>query len=159
MATFLRPSPKAVVGRDGLLLVVRNRSQQDPAGEWSLLPGGGITVAPGGLLWIREYLPAHHEFTHLGQPGHAIGSVFEADVVGQPAARHRGEPPSDRIGMGRPGPPGGSAPRSTGIDRTDTRLRRECRLRPGVPRGRELMVLGGLAFWALRVSVDGRFLR
>ncbi len=86
---------------NGLLLVTLNRSPQDPAGEWLLLPGGGqrpgedlhatlrrevaeetgLAVEPGRLLWLREYIPAHHEFAHLEEPEHAIEFMFEAEVV------------------------------------------------------------------------------
>ncbi|MBU1866627.1 MAG: NUDIX domain-containing protein, partial [Actinobacteria bacterium] len=96
MASFLRPSSKSVVVRRGLLLVTRNRSRRDSEGEWLLLPGGGqhpgedlhatlrrevseetgITVAPGRLLWIREYIPAHHEFAHFSEQDHAIEFMF-----------------------------------------------------------------------------------
>ena len=103
MASILRPSSKAVVLSDGLLLVTRNRSSRDPDGEWLLLPGGGqrpgedllatlrrevreetgIEVEPGRLLWVREYIPSNHEFAHFGDQEHAIECMFEAKVVGE----------------------------------------------------------------------------
>ncbi|MCB2224544.1 MAG: NUDIX domain-containing protein [Actinobacteria bacterium] len=102
MPRILRPSAKAVVLRDACLLVTRNLSADDPDGEWLLLPGGGQrpgedlgaalvrevaeetghVVEPGRLLWVREYIPEHHEFAHFDEQEHAIEFMFEASVTG-----------------------------------------------------------------------------
>lgn len=106
MAKTLRPSAKAVVVRDGTLLVTRNLSERDGDGEWLLLPGGGqrpgetlpealirevaeetgCLVRPGRLLWIREYIGAHHDFAYFNDQEHVIDFMFESRVVGQSSA-------------------------------------------------------------------------
>ena len=119
MAIVIRPSAKAVVVRDGRLLVTRNLAEQDTDGEWLLLPGGGqrpgetlpdalirevseetgFVVRPGRLLWIREYITAHHEFAHFDDQQHHIEFMFEAAAVGRgPADRVRPRP--GRMGLG-----------------------------------------------------------
>jgi 8-oxo-dGTP diphosphatase len=115
VAIVLRPSVKAVVVRDGRLLVTRNLAEQDAAGEWLLLPGGGQrpgetlpdalirevaeetghVVRPGRLLWVREYISAHHEFAHFSGQEHQIEFVFEAEAVGRGPET---EPDLDQVG-------------------------------------------------------------
>ena len=102
MTLRLRNSAKAVVVRDGCLLVQRNSSPQDPEGDWMLLPGGGqepgeplvdtvrrevfeetgFEIVVGPLLWIREYIGAHHEFAHFNSEEHQIEFMFGATIVG-----------------------------------------------------------------------------
>ena len=115
MPANLRPSAKAVVLRDGRLLVTRNLSEQDPAGEWLLLPGGGqragedlhrtlirevgeetgFEVRPGRLLWIREYIGAHHEFADFDSGSHQIDFMFAAEPLAQFGAS---EPDDHQVG-------------------------------------------------------------
>ncbi len=115
MAGTQRPSSKAVVLRGPSLLVTRNRSDQDPAGEWLLLPGGGARhgedlraalirevgeetgyeVRPRRLLWVREYIGAHHEFAAFDRGEHQIEFMFEAEVIGRFAAT---EPDPAQVG-------------------------------------------------------------
>ncbi|HSG79251.1 MAG TPA: NUDIX domain-containing protein [Acidimicrobiia bacterium] len=98
----LRNSAKAVIVRDGRLLVTDNRSPDDPEGRWLLLPGGGqqagetlvealrrevleetgFEVVVGSLLWIREYIGAHHEFALYDAGEHQIEFMFSAEIVG-----------------------------------------------------------------------------
>ena len=98
----LRNSAKAVIVRDGRLLVTDNRSPDDPEGRWLLLPGGGqrpgetlsetlcrevleetgFEVAVGPLLWIREYIGSHHEFALYDAGEHQIEFMFSAEIVG-----------------------------------------------------------------------------
>lgn len=115
MPTELRPSAKAVVVRDARLLVTRNYSDLDPGGEWLLLPGGGqhpgedlhdalirevaeetgYEVRPGRLLWIREYISAHHEFAEFDAGSHQIDFMFEATLLAQFAST---EPDDHQVG-------------------------------------------------------------
>jgi 8-oxo-dGTP diphosphatase len=101
-ASRLRNSAKAVIVADGRLLVTDNRSPTDPEGRWLLLPGGGqhpgetlhdalrrevveetgFEVAVGPLLWIREYIGAHHEFALYASDEHQIEFMFAAEIVG-----------------------------------------------------------------------------
>jgi len=89
----IRNSAKAVVVRDGRLLVTIN---QDRDGTFYLLPGGGqergetlaqalvrecleetgIHVGVGDLLFAREYLSAHHEFAAYESDEHQIEFMF-----------------------------------------------------------------------------------
>ncbi len=91
-----------MVLRDGQLLVTRNRSPEDPAGDWLLLPGGGQhpgetladavrreveeeaghRIEPLRLLWIREYIGSHHEFALYAAGEHQLEFMFECRVVG-----------------------------------------------------------------------------
>ena len=102
MSIRLRNSAKAVIVRDGELLVTRNRSADDPAGDWLLLPGGGqhpgetltgalrrevaeetgYAVEPLRLLWIREYIGSRHEFALYDAGEHQIEFMFECRIVG-----------------------------------------------------------------------------
>ena len=89
----LRPSAKAIIIRDGALLVLRMR---DEVGPWYLLPGGGVDfgetlhdalhrecreeigcdVEVGELRFVREYISAHHEFAHEEPDAHQIEYMF-----------------------------------------------------------------------------------
>ena len=102
MSIRLRNSAKAVGIRDGELLVTRNRSADDPAGDWLLLPGGGqhpgetladavrrevaeetgYVVEPLRLLWIREYIGSRHEFAFYDAGEHQIEFMFECRILG-----------------------------------------------------------------------------
>jgi ADP-ribose pyrophosphatase YjhB (NUDIX family) len=104
----LRNSAKAVIVRDGCLLVTDNRSPQDPEGRWLLLPGGGqrpgetlhealhrevaeetgYEVAVGPLLWIREYIGSNHEFALFDAGEHQIEFMFAAEIVGGSGEPH-----------------------------------------------------------------------
>ena len=75
----IRNSAKAIVIREGKLLVIKNR---DAEGDWYILPGGGqhhnetlhqalqrecyeeigVGVTVGPLRFIREYIGKNHEF-------------------------------------------------------------------------------------------------
>lgn len=90
----IRNSIKAVILRDGYVLLTRNR---DDWGEFYLFPGGGqepgetmadalvrecreeidTEVHIGRLLWVREYIGAHHEFAAWDGDVHQIEFMFE----------------------------------------------------------------------------------
>lgn len=96
-----RPSAKAVVVRDGKLLVTRNRTPGDHRPDWHIFPGGGqepgetldqalvrevreetgIEVRPGPLLWVRELIAAYRKEFPFNPEEHAIEFMFAADYV------------------------------------------------------------------------------
>ncbi|MCR4391419.1 MAG: NUDIX domain-containing protein [Candidatus Acetothermia bacterium] len=91
----IRTAAKAIVIRDGRLLVTVNR---DPDGVFYLLPGGGqepgetllqalrrecreeigADVEIGDLVFVREYIGAQHEFTDHDGDVHQIELLFVA---------------------------------------------------------------------------------
>ena len=105
----LRPSAKAIIIRDGSLLVLRMRDEE---ALWYLLPGGGVEfgetlhealrrecreelgveVEIGPLRFVREYIAAHHEFAHEGD-AHQVEYMFICRIVGQ-----NGDCPLDAVG-------------------------------------------------------------
>ena len=96
-----RPSAKAVVIRDGLLLTTRNRTPGDARPDWYILPGGGqipgetldvalvrevreetgIEVVPGPLLWVRELIIALRHDPPFDPAEHALEFMFQAEFV------------------------------------------------------------------------------
>lgn len=105
--TRLRPSAKAVIVRDGRLLVTRNSSPGDPAGEWHILPGGGqrpgetladtlrrevleetgLTVEPVRMLWVRELIVEADSDLRwtMNTDEHPIEFMFEARLIDEGA--------------------------------------------------------------------------
>jgi 8-oxo-dGTP diphosphatase len=95
-----RPSAKAVVVRDGRLLVTRNRTPDDPRPDWHIFPGGGqepgeslvaalvrevreetgVEIVPGPLLWVRELTSAMAGAGYPGDPAeHVLEFMFAAE--------------------------------------------------------------------------------
>ena len=92
-----RNSIKAVIIREGMLLVTRN---QDPLGEFLLLPGGGqrfgetmvealqrecreelgAEIIVHDLLGIREYIGSHHEFAEYDAHVHQVEIMFQCEL-------------------------------------------------------------------------------
>ncbi len=90
-----RNSSKAVVIRDGRVLLTRNRAGEE---DFHLLPGGGqrfgetlhetlvrevleetgYSVEPGRLLLVREYIAANHEFAEEEGDVHQVEHIFRA---------------------------------------------------------------------------------
>src|SRR5687767_12903490 len=94
---MIRVSAKAVIVRDGKLLVIACR---DSAGEFYMLPGGGqdkfeslpealrrecreeigTDVEVGELLFVRDYIGRNHEFAGSEQETHAVEIMFACSV-------------------------------------------------------------------------------
>jgi len=94
-----RVSVKAVVVQDGRLLVIR---KDRGGGPFYVLPGGGqhrgepldralvreaeeetgLELRLGKLLFVRDYIAAHHEFADDTPNLHAVQLMFECQVVG-----------------------------------------------------------------------------
>ncbi len=89
----IRTAPKAIIVRDGKLLVTCNRDEE---GLFYLLPGGGqqpaetlaealrrecleeigAKIEVGELLFVREYIGSHHEFAEFEGDVHQIEFMF-----------------------------------------------------------------------------------
>lgn len=103
-----RPSAKAVVIRDGRVLVTRNRTPGDHRPDWHIFPGGGqhpgetldralvrevreetgIEIRPGRLLWVRELIAALRPEFPFDPADHAIEFMFEAEFVADHGDAH-----------------------------------------------------------------------
>lgn len=100
----VRNSAKAIILREGKLLVTRNL---DPWGDWYVLPGGGqrpgetlhealrrecreeigAEVEIGPLVAVREYLGSRHEFAEYDSEVHRVEFMFACSLAdGQPLA-------------------------------------------------------------------------
>lgn len=93
----LRNSAKAVIIKNGELLVTENRSMGT---VWYLLPGGGqkhgetitdalirecieelsIPVIPLDLLFIRDYISRNHEFAAEDADAHQVEFMFRCEI-------------------------------------------------------------------------------
>lgn len=103
-----RPSAKAVVVRDGRVLLTRNRTPGDHRPDWHILPGGGqhpgetldltlvrevreetgIEIVPGRLLWVRELIAALRPEFPFDPADHAIEFMFQAEFVADHGDAH-----------------------------------------------------------------------
>ncbi|MSP13093.1 MAG: NUDIX domain-containing protein [Chloroflexi bacterium] len=112
----IRNSAKAIIIADGQLLVVKHA---DAAGDWYLLPGGGqhhgetlvdavrrecfeelgIEVQVGRLLYIREYIGAHHEFAGEDGESHQVEFMFTCQIPGGVSVTGGAEPDHGQIGV------------------------------------------------------------
>lgn len=92
-SSAVRTAARAVLLRDGALLVVRIRTQE---GEFLVLPGGGqehgetltdtvrrevmeelgLTVTPRGLMYVREYVGKNHAMHRIHGHFHQVEAVF-----------------------------------------------------------------------------------
>jgi ADP-ribose pyrophosphatase YjhB (NUDIX family) len=95
---ILRNSAKAIIIRDGRLLVIRNI---DTDGDFHILPGGGqrfgetlgealkrecleeagASVRVGRLRLVREYIGKNHEFASDDGEAHQLEFMFECELV------------------------------------------------------------------------------
>ena len=93
----IRNSAKAIIIRDGSLLLIRNQNHE---GDWYILPGGGQNpgeslcealqrecleeigthVQIGEVRLIREYIGKHHEFAQYHGEVHQVEFMFECQV-------------------------------------------------------------------------------
>ena len=100
MADCVRVSVKAIVLLDGRILLAKHR---DSEGVWYCLPGGGqehgetveaalvrecaeetgLRVVPGHLLFVRDYIAAHHEFADEDQGAHQIELMFRCELANE----------------------------------------------------------------------------
>lgn len=89
----IRNSAKAVIIRDGKLLVIRNTTDGQ---NWYLLPGGGqnhaeslkdalkrecmeeasIVVEVGDIIFVRDYISRNHEFAETENDAHQVEFMF-----------------------------------------------------------------------------------
>ncbi len=112
----IRNSAKAIIIKDGALLVIQKR---DTDGDYYILPGGGqhyyetltdavrrevkeetsLDIKVDELIFIREYLSEHHEFSASEPEAHQIEFMFSCKTDGQSQARIGEEPDSDQIGI------------------------------------------------------------
>jgi 8-oxo-dGTP diphosphatase len=93
----IRNSAKAIIIRDGCLLLIRNRNEE---GDWHTLPGGGqnhgetlrealqrecqeeigVRVEIGELRLVREYIGRNHEFAEHDGEAHQVEFMFECRI-------------------------------------------------------------------------------
>ena len=110
----VRVSAKAIVIRDGRLLVLRNR---DENGDWYMLPGGGqehgetlpvalarecleevgCTVTVGRVRFVRDYIARHHEFAYAEPEVHQVEVMFDCGLASEPCMG--GKPDSMQTGI------------------------------------------------------------
>lgn len=110
-AERFRPSAKAVVVRDGHVLLTRNRTPGDRRPDWHIFPGGGqhpgetldltlvrevreetgIEIRPGRLLWVRELIAALRPEFPFDPADHAIEFMFEAEFVADHGDAHEAD--------------------------------------------------------------------
>ena len=105
LRAVLRNSARAIVIRDGRILLTRN---EDASGPYYLLPGGGqkpgetlhdalrrecleetcAEVSVGPLLFVREYIGARHEFAEFDKGLHQVEFMFLCSLAAGAEARH-----------------------------------------------------------------------
>ena len=96
----IRNSAKAVIIKDGRLLLTKNK---DDFGYFYLLPGGGVEsgenlhealirecmeevsahIEIGEILFIRDYIGKNHEFAEWDADVHQIEFMFECRVLNE----------------------------------------------------------------------------
>jgi 8-oxo-dGTP diphosphatase len=94
----VRVSVKAIVLVDGRILLARHR---DRHGNWYSLPGGGqehgetleeavrrecleetgFRIRLGPLLFVRDYIAAHHEFAEEDPGAHQVELMFQCQLL------------------------------------------------------------------------------
>jgi ADP-ribose pyrophosphatase YjhB (NUDIX family) len=107
----VRLSVKAIIVRDGKLLVLRCR---DAEGDWYMLPGGGqehgetvhealrrecveevgYDVRVDRLRYVRDYIAKNHEFAAEEGDVHGVELMFECEIAsgdGVPTLVDRGQ--------------------------------------------------------------------
>ncbi|MBQ7332285.1 MAG: NUDIX domain-containing protein [Opitutales bacterium] len=112
----IRVAARAVIVRDGKLLVVILR---DDSGPFYILPGGGqkhgetlaeavrrecseelgIAVRPGKMLYIREYIGRNHAFKARHKAFHQVEVVFECEIENEDNIGHGSEEDKRQVGF------------------------------------------------------------
>jgi len=112
----IRTAGRAIVIDEGRLLVTVNRDKQ---GTFYLLPGGGqhhgetladslvrecreetgAAVEVGDLLFVRDYIGAHHEFKNSEPEIHQIELMFRCRLLPGEAPRNGSVPDSWQTGV------------------------------------------------------------
>ena len=112
----IRNSAKAIIIRDGMLLVTVNR---DASSIYYLLPGGGqrhgetlhqtlrrecreeigAEVQIGQLVLVREYLGKNHEFAEHDYDIHQIEFMFECGIPSTDTIEMGSDPDEPQTGM------------------------------------------------------------
>ena len=107
----IRNAVKAIIYRDGKLLVIR---KQDTQGAFAALPGGGqkkgetlvqvlkrecleelgARVKVGDLVYVRDYISANHAPYHPDMPLHKVEFYFLCEIKGKMdlGSGHRPDP-------------------------------------------------------------------
>jgi 8-oxo-dGTP diphosphatase len=113
---YVRVSVKAIITVEGRLLVTKNA---DAEGYYYLLPGGGqehgetlvaalqrecmeeigVQVRVGPLLYVREYIGAHHEFKAHDAHFHQVEVVFSCQLLDGQVPANGTLPDTDQIAV------------------------------------------------------------
>lgn len=116
MTRQVRVSAKAIVVQDGRVLLVRNH---DADGDWYCLPGGGqahgealadalkrecleeigCRVIVGRVLFVRDYIAAHHEFAVQDLGAHQVEIMFECQLAPASAPQVGDDPDGMQTGV------------------------------------------------------------
>ena len=111
----VRVASRAVIVRDGKLLVVILR---DESGPFYILPGGGqnhgetladtvcrecleelgVAVLPRRLLYLREYIGKNHAFRARHKAFHQVEAVFECELGNADNIGHGAEEDKRQVG-------------------------------------------------------------
>ncbi len=117
MENTMRNSAKAIIVRDGRLLVTVNRG--DKGGEFYILPGGaqnfgetlhealqrecieeiGTNVDIRDLVFVREYIGKHHEFAGFDRHVHQVEFMFLCAVTDDASVRQGTLPDPKQFGV------------------------------------------------------------
>lgn len=112
----IRVAARAVIVRDGKLLVVILR---DESGPFYILPGGGqnhgetlsdavrrecaeelgIQVRPKKMLYLREYIGRNHAFKARHRAFHQVEVVFECEIENEENIGHGSEEDKRQVGF------------------------------------------------------------
>ena len=94
----IRNSAKAIIIRNGNLLVIRNTTDGQ---NWYILPGGGqnhcenleealrrecmeeasIEIEVGDILFVRDYISRNHEFAETEGDAHQVEFMFQCSIA------------------------------------------------------------------------------
>jgi len=116
-AAPIRNSAKALIVRDGRLLLTRNVGWRGD--EYFILPGGGqehgetlaaalqrecleeigATVRVLSLRYIREYIGKHHAFAERHSGVHALEFMFVCELLDEPGTHAQSNPDAGQTGM------------------------------------------------------------